>query len=493
MEEICGGGLMIEVTKLNDVYIKIKTDDGIARNLYDYFTFEVPGAKFMPSVRRKIWDGKIKLYNLKTHTLYMGLLVPLIKWASKHGEPLTISDDLKDIKDISIEDIEKFISMIKPTSKGVVLDVRDYQVNAIHHAIKFNRSLLLSPTASGKSLIIYLMVRFYNKHNVLIIVPTVSLVNQLYSDFKDYGYDVETNCHKIMAGAEKESDKRITISTWQSLYKLPKGYFDKYGVIFGDEAHLFQAKALTSIMTKLTDCKYRFGLTGSLDNSVCNKLILEGLFGQLKRVTTTKALIDKQHLSQFRIRAFVLKHKRPKGKKFDYQQELDYLVTNPDRNNFIKKLALSLKGNTLLLFQFVEKHGQVLQEIIKDNDKEVFYIHGGVDATTREEIRNLVETKDNCIIVASSGTMSTGINIKNIHNIIFASPSKSRIRNLQSIGRGLRKSDNNQITTLYDIADDLQTKNYTLRHFVERIKLYNEEQFEYTIKKYELQDITINQ
>ena len=169
---------------------------------------------------------------------------------------------------------------------------------------------------------------------------------------------------------------------------------------------------------------------------------------------------------------------------------MDYLVTNIERNNFIKRLALSLKGNTLLLFQYVEKHGHVLEEIIKDNDKEVFYIHGGVDADTREEIRHLVETKDNCIIVASSGTMSTGVNIRNIHNIIFASPSKSRVRNLQSIGRGLRKSDNNQITTLYDIADDLQTKNYTLRHFVERVKLYNEEQFDYTIEKYGIQNLT---
>ena len=481
---------MINISKVDEVYIRIDTGDGIARNLYDYFTFEVPGAKFMPAVRKKIWDGKIKLYNLKNHTIYLGLLIPLLKWARTHEIQVSLDAELMDHHDISLVDVTAFAKEINPTSQGQAIEVRDYQLDAITHAIKFNRALLLSPTASGKSLIIYLLARFYNKERVLIIVPTVSLVNQMYSDFEDYGFDSSLACHKVMAGQEKTTDKRITISTWQSIYKQPKSFFDDFGVVFGDEAHLFQAKALTSIMTKLTGCRYRFGLTGSLDSSLCNKLILEGLFGGLKKITTTKALIDKKHLSQFNIKCIVLLHNKPNGKKFNYQEEMDYLVTNIERNNFIKRLALSLKGNTLLLFQYVEKHGHVLEEIIKDNDKEVFYIHGGVDADTREEIRHLVETKDNCIIVASSGTMSTGVNIRNIHNIIFASPSKSRVRNLQSIGRGLRKSDNNQITTLYDIADDLQTKNYTLRHFVERVKLYNEEQFDYTIEKYGIQNLT---
>ena len=171
--------------------------------------------------------------------------------------------------------------------------------------------------------------------------------------------------------------------------------------------------------------------------------------------------------------------------KANYQDELDYLVRSDARNRFIKNLALSLEGNTLLLFQFVEKHGHVLHEMIKrETNRPVYYVHGGVDGDEREDIRKIVETQTDTIIVASSGTFSTGINIRNLHNIIFGSPSKSKIRNLQSIGRGLRKSDSKSIATLYDIADDLthgNRKNYTILHFVERMKIYNEEQFEYKI------------
>ena len=167
--------------------------------------------------------------------------------------------------------------------------------------------------------------------------------------------------------------------------------------------------------------------------------------------------------------------------------EIEYLISHEQRNRFIKNLALDLKGNTLVLFARVEAHGQVLYDQINNNkrdDRKVFFIHGGVDAEERELVREITERENNAIIVASYGTFSTGINIKKLHNVIFASPSKSRIRNLQSIGRVLRKGKDKVKATLYDIADDCTTKsrrNYTLNHFIERIKTYNEENFNYEI------------
>tara|TARA_B100000424_G_C22931030_1_gene495305 strand:+ start:37 stop:1041 length:1005 start_codon:yes stop_codon:yes gene_type:complete len=321
-------------------------------------------------------------------------------------------------------------------------------------------------------------------------VPTTSLVEQLYKDFKDYGYDVENNVSRKYHGYDIDENKRIIISTWQSLYKLPKSFFSQFGAVIGDEAHLFKAVSLTKIMTKLVDCKYRIGMTGTLDDSKTHKLVLQGLFGHVNKVTSTKQLIDKKQLADLKVYCLVLNYtdedkKANSGVK--YHEELEWLVLNEQRNKYLRNLAAGLQGNTLCLFQLVEKHGKQLYELIKNKvgeDRKVFFVYGGVDAQQREKIREITEKSDNAIIVASYGTFSTGINIRNLHNIIFSSPSKSRIRNLQSIGRGLRLGDNKAQATLYDIADDLtyrDKKNYTLTHFQQRINIYNEEGFNYEI------------
>ena len=168
---------------------------------------------------------------------------------------------------------------------------------------------------------------------------------------------------------------------------------------------------------------------------------------------------------------------------------MNYIIEHDKRNAFIKNLSLSLDGNTLVLYSRVEAHGEPLYNLINDSVKsgrKVFYVHGGVDGEEREEVRRITEEESNAIIVASYGTFSTGVNIKNLHNVIFASPSKSRIRNLQSIGRVLRKGKNKTKAMLYDIADDISVKgkkNYTLNHLIERVKIYNEENFTYEIRK----------
>jgi superfamily II DNA or RNA helicase len=317
----------------------------------------------------------------------------------------------------------------------------------------------------------------------------------MYSDFRDYGYGEE--CKLISAGVDKEViDEDVTITTWQSIYQMPKKWFDQYNVIIGDEAHLFKAKSLTSIMTKLSECKYRFGFTGTLDGTETHKLVLEGLFGTVQSFVKTKQLIDGNTLADLEIKILVLKYseatkKLQSGAKF--HDEMDFITQNEKRNNFISNLALSLEGNSLILFSFVEKHGKVLYDIVKSKvakGRQVFFVFGGTDANTRESIRAITEKEDNAIIIASYGTFSTGVNIRNLHNIVFASPSKSRIRNLQSIGRGLRKSDSKTQCTLFDIADDLQYKsavNHTLRHLYERVKIYNEEQFDYKMYKIKLE------
>lgn len=475
------------IEPVNETYVRIVCEPSTAYELSDYFTFDVPGAKFMPSFKNKVWDGKIRLYNTMTRLLYAGLVPYVIRFCGERNYKLV--NDLPaqehDFKATALEVVKELNLKFEP---------RDYQIDAYLHGVANNRALFLSPTASGKSLIIYLLTRYYAS-KTLIIVPTTSLVHQMASDFETYGLsDADDYIHKIFSGQEKKTDKLITITTWQSIFKNPKLFYADYKVVIGDEAHLFKANSLTSIMTKLDHVKYRFGFTGTLDGTQTHKLVLEGLFGVVKQVTTTADLIEQKHLSQFKIKAIVLKYSdeiRKQIAKSTYQQEIDFLVTNDARNKVIRDLTLSLKGNTLLLFNLVERHGQVLHDMIKDKapDREIYFIHGGIDGEIRNEIRAKIEESENAIIVASYGTFSTGINIKNLHNIVFASPSKSRIRNLQSIGRGLRKSDKKQTATLYDIADDLvwkTWKNHTIKHFVERIKIYSEEKFEYKIYNMEI-------
>ena len=484
----------IHISKLNEVYLKVTCDNpGICYELVQYFTFEVPGHKFMPAYRNKMWDGKIRLFSDKTGKIYVGLLDYIKEFCDRNEIGYDIDDDVDDTKNVDKNNVEDFIKSLKPKSKGKDLTLRDYQSEAIWYGISKNRGMLISPTASGKSLIIYALIRYYNlllrDKKILILVPTTSLVEQMYSDFIDYGWD-DKYLHRIYQGHEKDTDKPVIISTWQSLYKLDKKYFENFGCVVGDEAHLFKSKSLTTIMTKLINCKYRFGMTGTLDGTQTHRLVLEGLFGKVKKVTTTKELIDKDTLASLKIKCIVLKHKEEDCKAvkdLKYSEEIQYIVSHKTRNDFISRLCDNLSGNTLCLYQLVEKHGLVLYNLMKDFNRKVFFIHGGVDTEDREKIRAITEKETNAIIIASYGTFSTGINIRNLHNVVFASPSKSRIRVLQSIGRGLRKSDKGDIyTTLLDIADDFSykdRKNFTLNHFLERINIYNEEQFEYKIDK----------
>jgi superfamily II DNA or RNA helicase len=480
----------ITINPKDEVYVKIDCEKNMAMELSDYFTFDVPGAKFMPAYKNKIWDGKIRLFNYNNHTIYKGLISRVKKFCDDRDYECLIQSSLEILEDVSTEELEKLL-----TGKYIP---RDYQLRAVAYALRNKRALILSPTASGKSFIIYSIMKYILKNNdvkVLIIVPTTSLVYQLNTDFKEY-LDNEEHfyyTHLIMGGQEKdEQNSNVYISTWQSIYKQPKKWFDQFDVVIGDEAHQFKANSLIKIMTKLEECPWRYGLTGTLDGTQTNKLVLEGLFGPVMKVIQTKELIEKGTLSKFRIKALVLNYPEQickENKNIKYQEEINFLIGNESRNNFIQNLALSRTGNTLVLYQMVEKHGEVLYNMIKESsetNRSVYFIHGGIDAETREQIRKTVESKTNAIIVASYGTFSTGINIRNLHNVIFASPSKSRVRNLQSIGRALRKGNDKEIATLYDIADNLTYKskiNFTLKHFSERIKIYNEEEFDYKLYK----------
>lgn len=492
----------ILLEKIDETHIRvIGNESSIERELFDFFTYEYPGARFTPQFRARIWDGKVHLYDIYRKTLYAGL-VPYVEYFATERN-YTIENRIpKTISSVSSSIISSFIDSLKLSNAIKDLTIRDYQLNAVTTAINLNRTLLLSPTASGKSLIIYSIMRWHLQHNrkCIIVVPTTNLVEQLYTDFVDYSrvnsWDVSLNCQKLYSGFSKTFDKNVLITTWQSIHRLPPAYFKSFDVFFGDEAHQFKARSLISILEKCKNIAYRIGTTGTIDNRKINKLVLEGLFGTLHRVTSTSDLMEQGKLAQLNITCLLLKYDEItcEGRKNNvFADEIDFIVTHEKRNKFICDLALNTKGNTLILYQFVSKHGIPLYEYLNKKEKlfskKVYFVSGDTIVSDREQIRDFAKDSNDCIIVASYGTFSTGINIPSIENIIFASPSKSKIRNLQSIGRGLRISEGKTICNLYDIADDLsfkKWKNHTLKHFFERIKQYSEEKFDFKIVEVKL-------
>ena len=478
----------VVIEQKDNIHLCVHCEPAIAQELSDYFTFQVPGASFSPQYRKRQWDGKIRLYSLKTQQIYVGLLPYVEEFCKVNGYSYTSTLSKTEI--VGKPD-QKFIDSLNlPKS----ITPRDYQLNAFGLAIQKQRAVIVSPTASGKSLMIYLISRFLlsrGKKRGLLIVPTVSLVHQMVGDFAEYGWDVDNNCQMIYEGQLKEPTGNLVVSTWQSIYEMPKAYFKKFDFIIGDEAHTFKAKSLTSIMNKLVNCDYRIGTTGTLDGTKVHKLVLEGLFGAVRKIISTKELMDRKQIASLRIKCLVLKHKDDICKNLTsmtYNEEIEYLIGCEARNKFIRNLVSALEGNTMILYTRVAMHGQVLYDMFREHEalkgRKIFFIHGNVDVEDREAARHITETQENAIIIASYGTFSTGINIKNLHNVVFASPTKSRIRNLQSIGRGLRLGDKKKEATLYDIADDLRYKeyvNYTLDHYASRIETYSGEFFSFKI------------
>lgn len=483
----------IYLRRINSAWSRVEADPGIIRELSEKYTFEVPGAKFMPAFRKRHWDGKIRLIKAGTNKIYSGLCHSIEDYAKENG--YSFDTDLDFTQKITALPFNKWYSGDKEITP------KDHQIKAIYNSVKYKRAIFLSPTASGKSLIIYTIARNIlskTKGKILVLVPTTSLVEQLYSDFQDYAgkdWDAVKHTTRIYSGMPREN-KRIVISTWQSLYDLPSQAFDDFDAVIGDECHLYKSKEISGLLEKMSKAEYRYGFTGTLDGTETNKLILEGLFGKVIQVATTSQLVKEKHLAEFKIKCLIIDHTqedRLKNKDNKFEDEIQFIISNKNRNQFIADLAKGTRGNTLVLFSRVETHGQIIFDKLKaSTDREVYFIYGGTETVIREDVRKRVEEAENAIIVASSQIFSTGINIKSLANIIFAYPSKSRVRTLQSIGRVLRLSEKKQSANIYDISDDLTYKekpNYTFNHFVERLKIYTSEDFDYTIKKIKLENI----
>jgi superfamily II DNA or RNA helicase len=492
----------IHVRQRNYANLNVFAESSIENEISEYFAFMKEGVQHSKRFKEKKWDGKTRLYSIKTKMLPSGLYDYLLHFAKKHGYDVEVENDPRygrpdTTTGVSEQEMAQFMLGLNLTSKGKEIVPHDYQWNAFKQFVTNDKALILSATGSGKSLIMYMILRWIMANTdkkILILAPRIGLVNQLFFDFEDYSafddsFDVHTACHRIMAGIPKHNEKsQVYISTWQSLQDLKGGWFEQFGGIMVDEVHEAEGDTIKKIVMNCREAKYRFGTTGTLKKIKLHKLIIQGMFDTEFRVSKTKELIDRGILSPLTIHIPILNYDKKKIRRVtmsrDYHEEIDFLIGNDKRNKFIIDLAIEQEGNTLVLFNYVEKHGKPLFQKISDSVHErrkVFFVSGEVPGEDREEIRRIVETQKNAIIVASFKTFSTGINIKNLHNIIFGSPSKSIVLILQSIGRGLRKADNDQACKVFDIIDDMHVgsrKNFAFKHAEERMQIYADEEFD---------------
>lgn len=479
----------IKVHRVNNVYSRIECEPSIAMEISDAFTFEVPGAKYQEAFKNRFWDGKIRLLNFKTRQIYAGLAKNIEDFAKNRDYTFeTVGYPSVDLTD---EKADKFISWLNINPK---ITIRSYQKDAFLMAIRETRRLFISPTASGKSLMIYMVAMYITKvlkRRVLIVAPSTQLVAQLYGDFVDYnnGDESTLDVWQIRDGGEKRNDSEIVISTWQAIQNQPQAWYKPFSAIIGDEVHTFKANSLKKIAERC-DVPFRFGYTGTLDGTETNELVLQGLFGTRHQVTTYRDLRAQGYIANPKINCLILEHDdetRKSAVGATYQDEMKIIQSSEERRAFMMKLVKNLEGNVLCLYQAIENHLIPMHEMMVDEfgQDNVHKIHGSIKTDAREIIRKIFDGQKNAKLNASYQTCQQGLNIINIDHIVMCDPTKSQIRLLQSMGRGLRRSETKTECTIWDIADNLKWKkykaNHTLNHMKERVKIYNREQFDYDL------------
>lgn len=482
---------VVKIKYYNNVYFEIITQsDSVLKKIKKYLTYEITSFKN---------NGKSQICLLyKDRFVYCGLIFDFLDFLEETRIEYELIGSLIKKNSFNIDVFNKFIDSLK-----LIYELTEYQKQAIITTLQNKRQVILSPTSSGKSLLIYVLALSYiatrkNNKKVLIIVPSVGLVNQIYADFCNYSSKNEKiNISKLVkkiSGEEKSKefgDYNIIISTWQSAHKWSKETFEEFDMILYDECHGSKANVSIDIM-KRSNAEYKIGLTGTLSNDTDSELseaTIQGLFGQVLTATTYEELLDMDFITPCEIRVLNLKYEREMT-KLTYQEECDYLSINAPRLTIILKLLVSLKGNTLVLFKNVE-YGKLIFGLISKY-KKCYYIDGSVKAEEREHIRFQIENDDNCVLVASFGTTSVGVSIKNLHNLVFAQGLKSRIKIIQSIGRMLRKHKSKIVSYVYDIVDiikyddEYRKYSYAYSHSRKRREYYDFLKFPVNIKKIDI-------
>ena len=511
----------------------------------------VDGYKFSPKFRAGVWDGKkyyFKMQKDMSMQIPKGLVGTVLKRFSANISEQYVP--LKQPPTVTEQEIFDHAKLV-----GLPFEPYDYQINAVLHSFNQPRSILVAATGAGKSLIIYLIMTFHarQKRRGLLIVPNVGLAEQMQSDFLSYGMtpeDLEKHFHTIYAGKEKNFNKLMTTTTWQSAILMNSYDFNALDYVLVDEAHLATGDSLQKLLATSKNCLWKIGLTGTLPKTYEGRFTLAATLGKSDKIITPQGLIERGLATPVTIVTvyfnYLLSDKAKVKRLKNYQKEVKFIEEHFERNRYIARMVIQATakyGNSLVMYNSIS-HGEFLLELIlmekfgldkpvilekvtpkrvelakeecpdadglfvlttmtpKDektlskfyspteidnikvlSDYHIYLIKGSIEGETRNEIRSLLEKVEDGMIIGSAQTVSTGMNVKRLHNFFAASSTKSSIRLNQSIGRGMRLHDDKDMLRYFDFIDDFSTtaktgrvtnKNYVLKHSYERLNEYIE-------------------
>lgn len=467
-------------------------------------TKKIEGWRFHPLVKKKLWNGEISF--VKRNKIPSGLWKEVVDVCKEYDFKLS----MKNITNLFDSDIQEsdFKDWANDFFKDSELKPRDYQIDAAFKILKYRRCLAELATSAGKTLISFMIVAYMfdklEKKKILFIVPNVSLVLQATGDFEEYNKSrVQLRVQQIYSGVKIRKSSNIVIGTYQSLVKKDEDYFKQFDVVMIDEAHKGKANSIQKIMDKCWHCDYRFGLSGTIPKrGTVNRLSLMSAMGPLVTQVKANYLQDEGHIAKCKVlqihmdyatveqkESFAFLSKNPLDRQRLFSLEQNFITENENRLNFVSNVIKKSTSNSLVLFHKIAYGEKLYQKLKEITNKKIYYVDGSINADLREEFKRRMEKNDDVIIVASYGTFSTGISIKNIHNIFFTESFKSEVIIRQSIGRGLRKHLAKDIVKIYDFIDDLRYTdqdsdwtNYMYRHGIARRNIYKEEKFPFDIQ-----------
>lgn len=526
---------MVIFKKVNNSYAKVvwehTSEDPYNQNPYttldNLYAIRPEGFMFDPKFkanrknRFSKYDGKVRLYKILPSLLPLGLVREAVRNLRNFGWKVEIDEEIISSFLDKTDYSELIDSFCRAIENACGLSPRDYQRKILSLALRLKRSSFRAATGAGKSLAMYMIVRFFMKAinpqmNFLILVPNINLVNQLYRNFRDdYGWknidEYVGMYHSDFTQSEKNLaiGKKILISTWQSMGSMLEKdksaeYFSRFSCIIVDELHTAKndQSVINKVISSCGNAEYRFGLTGTIPRHILNQKVLIGNFGEIQQIISSKELIDRGELSKAKIVEVKIPYDqytidlcRKKKIPLDAEYELSRLTSSHEyaihsliRDGYIKK-----DQNTLILMKYVENSEvdnmvKMLEE--KHPDFKIRFAHGKVKVKTRDSILQEIESESGIIVVATYSTFGTGFNMKNLHNVIFSSDCKSYFKILQSIGRSLRVHKSKTMARIFDLHHmieesyfstrankQMEFKSNLSRHYYEREDFYNEEEY----------------
>lgn len=488
----------IKLTFHDYSHVKVHAPISILKEIHEHFSFFADGYQFSNKFIYGSWDGKIRLFEIVDKLLPIGLVGPLTSFATDNNYNIEIGQHVEGKTDINEDELIDWIASKTIYSGNKIIEPYSYQINAVVQGIQNQRRILNLPTSAGKSLIQALLAKWMIEHselNVLVLVPSTTLVMQMKNDFVDYKLFEESEIDEVRGGA-KQKGARVTVSTWQSAIKKPKEWFAQFGMLLNDEMHLATGKSISTIVKQMDMCPFKIGLSGSLRDGKANLMQYVALFGGVYNPVSTRELMDKGLVAPLKINTLFLKYPKEVSSKLrklstDYKIEIEFITKLTRRTEVVCNLAKKVTGsnqNAFVMFRY-KHHGKAIYDSIKaSGHKKIFYVAGEISTEERDKLKKYAEENTGVIIIASYGVFSTGVSIKNLHHVILAHPVKSKTTVLQTIGRLLRLHPSKKFATLWDLIDDMSeikngqliNVNHTLSHGIDRIARYSSERFDYT-------------